>query len=82
VQSSRTEWNSGQEGAGQVLFGLSGAMLINNLFTKYLGLCIFFGVSQKKTRHWHGITFTIVMVLSAVMCWAFSYVLQAPSGLS
>ena len=33
-----------------------GAMLINNfVFTKYLGLCIFFGVSQKKgDRHRHG----------------------------
>ena len=55
-------------------------MLINNfVFTKYLGLCIFFGVSQKKdTAIGMGITFTIVMVLSAVMCWAlFSFVLQA-----
>ena len=54
-------------------------MLINNfVFTKYLGLCIFFGVSQKKeTAIGMGITFTIVMVSSAVMCWAlYSYVLQ------
>jgi electron transport complex protein RnfA len=65
----------------QVLFAVFlGAMLINNfVFTKYLGLCIFFGVSQKKDAAiGMGITFTIVMVLSAVMCWAlFSYVLQA-----
>jgi electron transport complex protein RnfA len=57
----------------QVLFGiLLAAMLINNfVFTKYLGLCIFFGVSQKKeTAIGMGITFTIVMVLSAIMCWA------------
>jgi Na+-translocating ferredoxin:NAD+ oxidoreductase subunit A len=63
----------------QVLFGLLlGAMLINNfVFTKYLGLCIFFGVSQKKDAAiGMGITFTLVMVLSAFMCWAFfSYVL-------
>jgi Na+-translocating ferredoxin:NAD+ oxidoreductase subunit A len=64
----------------QVLFALLlGAMLINNfVFTKYLGLCIFFGVSQKKdTAIGMGATFTVVMVLSAFMCWAFySYVLQ------
>ena len=65
---------------GQILFTIFlGAMLINNfVFTKYLGLCIFFGVSQKKeTAIGMGITFTIVMVLSAVMCWALlTFVLQ------
>jgi len=57
-----------------ILLGIIlGAMLINNfVFTKYLGLCIFFGVSQKKeTAIGMGITFTIVMSLSAIMCWAF-----------
>ena len=65
---------------GQILFTIFlGAMLINNfVFTKYLGLCIFFGVSQKKeTSIGMGITFTIVMVLSAIMCWALlTFVLQ------
>jgi electron transport complex protein RnfA len=65
---------------GQILFTIFlGAMLINNfVFTKYLGLCIFFGVSQKKeTAIGMGITFTIVMVLSAIMCWALlTFVLQ------
>jgi H+/Na+-translocating ferredoxin:NAD+ oxidoreductase subunit A len=69
-----------KKGTFQVLFGiLLGAMLINNfVFTKYLGLCIFFGVSQKKeTAIGMGITFTIVMTLSALMCWAFyNYVLE------
>lgn len=64
-----------------ILMGIIlGAMLINNfVFTKYLGLCIFFGVSQKKeTAIGMGITFTIVMVLSAVISWAlYFYVLQA-----
>jgi len=63
-----------------VLLGIIiAAMLINNfVFTKYLGLCIFFGVSQKKeTAVGMGITFTLVMILSAVMCWAlYSFVLQ------
>jgi len=70
-----------KKGEAQILFGLLlGAMLINNfVFTKYLGLCIFFGVSQKKeTAIGMGITFTIVMVLSAIMCWAlYTFVLQA-----
>lgn len=63
-----------------VLLGIIiGAMLINNfVFTKYLGLCIFFGVSQKKeTAVGMGITFTIVMFLTAIFCWAlYNYVLE------
>lgn len=70
-----------KKGQAQILFGLLlGAMLINNfVFTKYLGLCIFFGVSQKKeTAVGMGITFTVVMVLSAVMCWAlYTFFLKA-----
>jgi H+/Na+-translocating ferredoxin:NAD+ oxidoreductase subunit A len=57
---------------------LANALIANFVFTKYLGLCIFFGVSQKKeTAIGMGITFTTVMVLSAIMCWAlYTYVLQ------
>ncbi|HTY23625.1 MAG TPA: Rnf-Nqr domain containing protein [Desulfomonilaceae bacterium] len=69
----------------QVLFGLLlGAMLISNfVFTKYLGLCIFFGVSQKKdTAIGMGITFTTVMILSAVMCWALLTFVLLPYNLS
>jgi Na+-translocating ferredoxin:NAD+ oxidoreductase subunit A len=69
-----------KKGRAQILLGiLLATMLINNfVFTKYLGLCIFFGVSQKKeTAIGMGFTFTTVMVLSAIMCWAlFSYVLK------
>lgn len=64
----------------QLLFGifLGAAIISNFVFTKYLGLCIFFGVSQKKdTAIGMGITFTTVMVLSAVICWAlYTFVLQ------
>jgi Na+-translocating ferredoxin:NAD+ oxidoreductase subunit A len=63
-----------------VLFSvLIGAMLIHNfVFTKYLGLCVFFGTSQKKsTAVGMGITFTIVMVISAMMSWAlYQFVLK------
>jgi electron transport complex protein RnfA len=51
-----------------------GAILINNfVFTRYLGLCVFFGVSQKKaTAIGMGITFTIVGVISGVVSWAIN----------
>ncbi|MBI5572027.1 MAG: NADH-quinone reductase [Desulfomonile tiedjei] len=65
----------------QILFSLLiGAALISNyVFTKYLGLCIFFGVSQKKeTAIGMGMTFTVVMVLSAIMCWALNAFVLVP----
>lgn len=58
---------------------LIGAMIINNfVFTKYLGLCVFFGTSQKKsTAVGMGITFTIVIVVSAMMSWfLYQFVLR------
>jgi len=58
---------------------LIGAMVINNfVFTKYLGLCVFFGTSQKKsTAVGMGITFTIVIVVSAMMSWfLYQFVLK------
>jgi len=58
---------------------LIGAMLINNfVFTKYLGLCVFFGTSQKQsTAVGMGITFTIVMVFAAMMAWfLYQFVLK------
>jgi len=58
---------------------LIGAMLIHNfVFTKYLGLCVFFGTSQKKsTAIGMGITFTLVMVFSAMMSWfLYQFVLK------
>ena len=50
---------------------LIGAMIINNfVFSKYLGLCVFFGTSQKtSTAVGMGITFTLVIVVSAMMSW-------------
>lgn len=50
---------------------LIGAMVIGNfVFTKYLGLCVFFGTSQKKTTAiGMGITFTIVIIVASMMSW-------------
>ncbi len=47
------------------------ASLINNfVFTRFLGLCIFFGVSKKmETAVGMSITFTMVMVVSAALSW-------------
>jgi electron transport complex protein RnfA len=68
----------------KLLFGVLltiflGAALINNfIFTKYLGLCVFFGTSQKRgTAIGMGIVFTIVITFAAMMAWAlYQFVLK------
>jgi electron transport complex protein RnfA len=64
---------------GVLLTILLGAALINNfVFTKYLGLCVFFGCSQKRsTAIGMGIVFTIVIAFAATMAWAlYQFVLK------
>lgn len=54
------------------------ASLINNfVFTRFLGLCIFFGVSKKmETAVGMSITFTAVMMVSAAISWfIFNYIM-------
>ena len=54
------------------------ASLINNfVFTRFLGLCIFFGVSKKmETAVGMSITFTSVMMISAALSWiVFNYIM-------
>ncbi len=54
------------------------ASLINNfVFTRFLGLCIFFGVSKRmETAVGMSITFTAVMMISAALSWlVFRYVM-------
>ena len=54
------------------------ASLINNfVFTRFLGLCIFFGVSKKmETAVGMSITFTAVMIVSAALSWViFNFVM-------
>lgn len=57
---------------------LSSALVNNFVFTRYLGLCIFFGVSKKRdTAVGMGITFTAVMLFTALFSWAVdTYVLR------
>jgi electron transport complex protein RnfA len=55
------------------------ALVINNyIFSRYLGLCVFFGVSQHRdTAVGTGMTFILVMLSSAVICWAvFQFILK------
>ena len=56
---------------------LSAALINNFVFTRYLGLCIFFGVSKSRdTAIGMGFTFTAVMILSAMLSWAlFTFVM-------
>ena len=63
---------------------LISALLINNfVFTKYLGLCVFFGTSKRKsTAKGMGVVFTLVMVVSATMSWFFYNFILIPFNLN
>jgi electron transport complex protein RnfA len=56
------------------------ASLINNfVFTRFLGLCIFFGVSKKmETSVGMSITFTAVMMISAAASWVIFHYIMVP----
>lgn len=60
------------------------ASLINNfVFTRFLGLCIFFGVSKKmETAVGMSITFTSVMMISAAMSWVVFNEIMIPLGIT
>jgi electron transport complex protein RnfA len=60
------------------------ASLINNfVFTRFLGLCIFFGVSKKmETAVGMSITFTAVMVISAALAWVIYTFVMIPLELT
>lgn len=60
------------------------ALLINNyVFTKYLGLCVFFGTSKRKeTAEGMGVVFTIVILIAASMSWFFYQFILIPFNLS
>lgn len=60
------------------------ASLINNfVFARFLGLCIFFGVSKKmETAVGMSITFTSVMVISAGLSWVALQYIMRPLGIT
>jgi len=68
---------------GYLLSIMISALLIQNfVFTKYLGLCVFFGTSKRKdTAKGMGVVFTIVMVISAAMSWFFFQFILVPYNL-
>jgi len=57
---------------------LSSALINNFVFTRYLGLCIFFGVSKKRdTALGMGATFAFVMVVTGMLSWLlFQFVMK------
>jgi len=64
---------------GNLMSILIGAMFIYNyVFVKYLGLCVYLGVTQKKsTAVGMGITFTIVIIFSTTISWfLYQYILK------
>ncbi len=60
------------------------ASVINNfVFTRFLGLCIFFGVSKKmETAVGMSITFTSVMVIAAALSWLLLTYVMIPLDLT
>ncbi len=62
---------------------LSSALINNFVFTRYLGLCIFFGVSKRvETAVGMGVTFTAVMLFTALTSWAVDTFVLQPLHLS
>ncbi len=57
---------------------ISSALINNFVFTRYLGLCIFFGVSKRRdTALGMGATFLFVMVVTGMVSWAlYAWVLS------
>jgi electron transport complex protein RnfA len=62
---------------------VSSALINNFVFTMFLGLCIFFGVSKKmETAVGMSITFTAVMVVSAALSWVVYNFIMVPLDLT
>ncbi len=58
---------------------LSAALINNFVFTRYLGLCIFFGVSKKRdTALGMGATFAFVMVTTGMLSWLLYELVMKP----
>lgn len=78
-----TDFKVSKSYLGYLLSIMISALLIQNfVFTKYLGLCVFFGTSKRKsTAKGMGVVFTIVMVISAAMSWFFFQFILVPYNL-
>jgi len=61
---------------------IASAIINNFVFSRYLGLCIFFGVSKKiDTAVGMSMTFTAVMVISAALSWLVYNLIMLPLSL-
>lgn len=69
---------------GYLFSVLIASLLIKNfVFTKYLGLCVFFGTSKRKTTaKGMGVVFTLVMVAAGLMSWFFYQYILKPYNLT
>ena len=77
-------WAFAPSATSIVVTAVIAAALINNfVFTRYLGLCVFFGVSRKReTAIGMGITFTIVGILSGMISWTLNQYALHPLNLT
>jgi electron transport complex protein RnfA len=61
---------------------IASALINNFIFSRYLGLCIFFGVTKRmETAIGMSITFTSVMVISAALSWLVYHNIMIPLNL-
>ena len=77
--AGETSFSVSKSYVGYLISILISALLINNfVFTKYLGLCVFFGTAKRKeTAKGMGVVFTIVIVVAVSMSWViFQYILK------
>ncbi len=67
----------------EILLLMLGAVLVENyIFSKFLGICPFLGVSEKPdTALGMGLAVTFVMTLSSAATWAVYYLILVPFGL-
>ena len=61
---------------------IASALINNFVFSRYLGLCIFFGVTKRmETAVGMSFTFTAVMLIEAVLNWAIYNYIMVPYNL-
>jgi electron transport complex protein RnfA len=67
---------------GLVIVFLSIALVNNLVFTKFLGICPYLGVSKKVDMAFGmGLAVTFVLTLSATMTWIINNLILVPAGL-
>jgi electron transport complex protein RnfA len=84
IASLQKNWVAEPSTSVILMSTILGAALVNNfVFTRYLGLCVFFGVSRKKvTAIGMGVTFTLVAILSGLLSWGVNNFVLSPLKLN